>query len=68
VQVPTEEPEFTPEPDQKARQRRSVRGRKRKAKPDQTRDDTDEGWGERPDDAAHERWLREQRPPHWGRD
>ncbi len=61
-------PEFTPEPDQKARQRRIVRGRKRKAKPDQTRDDTDEGWGERSDDAAHDRWLREQRPPHWGRD
>jgi hypothetical protein len=30
--------------------------------PDQTRDDTDEGWGERP--RPDEDWLRE-RPPHW---
>ncbi len=40
------------------------RGR-RAATPEQTRDDTDAGWGEVPDAAAHERWLREQRPPHW---
>ncbi|MGN6635088.1 MAG: AAA domain-containing protein, partial [Oryzihumus sp.] len=32
---------------------------------DQTRDDTDTGWGERRDEDAHDRWLREQRPPHW---
>ncbi|MDO5628296.1 MAG: hypothetical protein Q4G43_08250 [Mobilicoccus sp.] len=36
---------------------------------EQTRDDTDEGWGERRDDSesadAHDRWLQEQRPPHW---
>jgi hypothetical protein len=38
---------------------------KPKAKPEQTRDDTDRGWGERPDEDAHDRWLREQRPPHW---
>jgi hypothetical protein len=31
--------------------------------PDQTRDDTDEGWGERP--RRDDDWLREQRPPHW---
>jgi hypothetical protein len=35
----------------------------------QTTDDTDVGWGEVPDgDArrgAHEKWLNEQRPPHW---
>jgi hypothetical protein len=31
--------------------------------PSSTRDDTDEGWGER----SHERdeWLLEERPPHW---
>jgi hypothetical protein len=38
---------------------------KPRAKPEQTRDDTDRGWGERPDEDAHDRWLREQRPPHW---
>ncbi len=35
-------------------------------KPEQTRDDTDAGWGERPREASHDQWLREQRPPHWG--
>ncbi|WP_157074965.1 hypothetical protein [Janibacter limosus] len=38
---------------------------KPKATPEQTRDDTDRGWGERPDEDAHDRWLQEQRPPHW---
>lgn len=37
---------------------------------DQTRDDTDLGWSETPDapgrDDERSRWLREQRPPHWG--
>ena len=33
--------------------------------PEQTRDDTDAGWGELPDEHAHDRWLHEQRPPHW---
>ncbi len=33
--------------------------------PEQTRDDTDAGWGEPVDESAHDRWLREQRPPHW---
>jgi hypothetical protein len=34
--------------------------------PDQTTDDTDEGWGEQPERAAHDddRLLAE-RPPHW---
>lgn len=32
---------------------------------DQTRDDTAAGWGERPTDSGHDRWLRENRPPHW---
>lgn len=31
---------------------------------EQTRDDTDDGWGE--DGAGHSRtWWEEQRPPHW---
>jgi hypothetical protein len=33
---------------------------------EQTRDDTDVGWGERPNDDAQDQWLRDQRPPHWG--
>jgi hypothetical protein len=36
--------------------------------PEQTRDDTDAGWGEYTDTSAHDRWLQDQRPPHWGRD
>ncbi|MGO1166660.1 MAG: hypothetical protein ACTMHL_08585 [Janibacter sp.] len=39
--------------------------RVRRRRPDQTRDDTDRGWGERPGEDEHDRWLREQRPPHW---
>lgn len=31
--------------------------------PEQTRDDTDRGWGEHSD--SRDEWLREQRPPHW---
>ncbi|MEO7268272.1 MAG: hypothetical protein ABIW49_03600 [Knoellia sp.] len=34
-------------------------------KVEQTKDDTDVGWGERGDDDASARWLRENRPPHW---
>jgi hypothetical protein len=36
--------------------------------PEQTRDDTDQGWGEpqRDEESDRERWLREQRPPHHG--
>jgi hypothetical protein len=38
----------------------------RPVRPDQTRDDTDVGWGETPEPPdAHDRWLLEQRPPHW---
>jgi hypothetical protein len=37
--------------------------------PEQTRDDTDDGWGEAPDPKRrltdHEQWLLDQRPPHW---
>jgi hypothetical protein len=36
------------------------------SKPEQTRDDTDAGWGERQQEGSHDQWLREQRPPHWG--
>jgi hypothetical protein len=35
-------------------------------KPEQTRDDTDAGWGERPNEGSHDQWLQDQRPPHWG--
>lgn len=42
-----------------------VRGRHTGRKVDQTKDDTDEGWGEAGDDDASARWLRENRPPHW---
>lgn len=39
-----------------------VRGEQ--ATPEQTRDDTDAGWGER--QAGHtSQWWQEQRPPHW---
>lgn len=31
--------------------------------PDQTYDDIDRGWGERP--APVEDWLQAERPPHW---
>jgi len=37
-----------------------------RSEPEQTRDDTDAGWGERPDENAQDQWLRDQRPPHWG--
>jgi hypothetical protein len=30
---------------------------------EQTRDDTDEGWGERP--SSNDDWLIAERPPHW---
>jgi Mrp family chromosome partitioning ATPase len=36
------------------------------SKPEQTRDDTDAGWGERSNEGSHDQWLQEQRPPHWG--
>ncbi len=36
------------------------------SKLEQTRDDTDAGWGERPNEGSHDQWLQEQRPPHWG--
>jgi hypothetical protein len=61
------EEEFVPTSDEGARQRR-VRGRKAKRAPEQTKDDTDAGWGERTEMSAHDRWLQEQRPPHWGTD
>lgn len=33
--------------------------------PGSTRDDTDEGWGEREPSSERDEWLREERPPHW---
>ncbi len=38
------------------------------SKPEQTKDDTDAGWGEHHPESAYDRYLREQRPPHWGSD
>jgi hypothetical protein len=32
--------------------------------PEQTADDTDRGWGDRPD--SNDERLLEDRPPHWG--
>lgn len=49
------EQEATPPPQRPVRRRR----------PEQTSDDTDRGWGERSEEDDHDRWLREQRPPHW---
>jgi hypothetical protein len=40
-------------------------GRHTQGSAEQTKDDTDEGWGEPGDDDASARWLRENRPPHW---
>lgn len=40
-------------------------GRHTRPQVDQTKDDTDEGWGDPGDDDASARWLRENRPPHW---
>ncbi|MCW3816288.1 hypothetical protein ONA91_17730 [Micromonospora sp. DR5-3] len=33
--------------------------------PEQTSDDTDHGWGERPS-GNNDDWLLAERPPHWG--
>jgi hypothetical protein len=61
------EPAAAPAAEEEGRKRRGLR-RKTKRAPEQTRDDTDAGWGELFDSSAHDRWLQEQRPPHWGRD
>ena len=39
--------------------------RERTVAPTQTRDDTDEGWGDWRDREDRDAWLKEQRPPHW---
>ncbi|HEV7173605.1 AAA domain-containing protein [Pedococcus sp.] len=72
LMAPDGEEEFHPSRDEGARRRR-VRGRRAgraadHTAPEQTTDDTDLGWGERRDQDAHDRWLQEQRPPHWGSD
>jgi hypothetical protein len=54
------------EPAQPAEESTSVTEPARAVRAEQTTDDTDAGWGERTDDRAHDDWLREQRPPHWG--
>ncbi|WP_411285528.1 DNA helicase [Lapillicoccus sp.] len=60
-EAPEETREEAPEPEVTKKRRRVFR----RSKADQTLDDTDAGWGERADESAHDRWLREQRPPHW---
>ena len=40
----------------------------RQARPDVSVDDTDQGWGEAGAHPSRDQWMREQRPPHWGRD
>ena len=43
-----------------------VRRRFRRGGAERSLDDTDTGWGDRPTGGdAHDRWLTEQRPPHW---
>ena len=54
------------EPDQKALPDSDPPATRDTSKPEQTRDDTDAGWGERPREDSHDEWLRAQRPPHWG--
>lgn len=39
--------------------------RPRMATPEQSRDDTDEGWGDWRDREDRDRWILDQRPPHW---
>jgi prolyl-tRNA editing enzyme YbaK/EbsC (Cys-tRNA(Pro) deacylase) len=38
------------------------------APPERAPDDSDVGWGERPDDSGDDRRYLEDRPPHWGSD
>jgi hypothetical protein len=40
----------------------------RGARPEVSVDDTDQGWGESGSDPSRDQWMRDQRPPHWGRD
>lgn len=63
----TSEPEdgSTTDADEKVSDDAAVSGRHTRKKVEQTKDDTDEGWGEPGDDDASARWLRENRPPHW---
>lgn len=45
---------------------RVIRPSGAKSRLDQTKDDTDEGWGDWREAEDRDRWLEEQRPPHWG--
>jgi hypothetical protein len=66
----TDEQRDDEEPAEQAAEQRAGEQPAPRRRPEQTTDDTDLGWGEAkdPDDVrdGHERWLREQRPPHWG--
>ena len=48
-----------------AHKRRSL-DRPEQTRPEQTQDDTPAGWGESASDPAHDQWLQDNRPPHWG--
>jgi hypothetical protein len=65
--APDSETEAGSSAEEDGRKRRVMRRRAKKA-PEQTKDDTDAGWGELFDSSEHDRWLQEQRPPHWGAD
>jgi hypothetical protein len=62
VPDPAPEPDPVPEP-VPDRVPDPVPDRVRRVPPDVTADDTDEGWGERPE--SNDRRLLEERPPHW---
>ena len=51
--------------DEEEPRKQAPKPRVRRRRPEQTRDDTDVGWGGRSEEDDHDRWLREQRPPHW---
>jgi hypothetical protein len=59
-------PETQDGPAQKQAEDADPQAAQTRSKPEQTRDDTDAGWGERPREESHDQWLQEQRPPHWG--
>jgi len=60
-----QEPKDFAEEEKKGKPKGKRRRAFRRSPAEQTLDDTDAGWSERVDDSAHDRWLREQRPPHW---
>jgi len=64
--APQEEQNQKPQDQQSSAPSTTVQGAQVRSKPEQTRDDTDAGWGEQSGEGSHDQWLQEQRPPHWG--